>query len=253
MSQIATIDGQSIEAVDFIKYLKLTNQYDSLIEEFLLKRVAVNAAPNEGINTTAEQVQDTADKLRRVLGLHRAKDMLEYLDQQGLEVSDFEEFVSGVTTTKQIRDKVASDEAIDGYYALHEPSFRQADISIIVLHNEDEAKAREIALTLQDIPEDFMAMAIEYSVNEDSAKSGGRMGVVNHSELNDALANAVFNAEAGDIIGPMLDADEMFWQIVMVHDLRASADDDSTRRKIAKVLYEEWLEEASSTVDIKVL
>jgi peptidyl-prolyl cis-trans isomerase D len=253
MTQIASIDGQAVEATDFIKYLKLTNQYDTLIEEFLLRRVAISAAPSENAAATDEQVQDTADKLRRVLGLHKAKDMLEYLDQQGLDVSDFEDFVRGVASVRNINEKVASEDEINGYYAKHEPSFRQADISIIVLHKDDEAKANEIAMTAQDIPEDFMAMAIEHSVDDESVKSGGRMGFVNHNELNDGLANAVFAAEAGDIVGPIPDADESFLQIVMVHEVRASSDDTATRRKIAKALYEEWLEEVSSNVDIKVL
>lgn len=253
MTQIASIDGQAVEALDFIKYLKLTNQYDTLIEEFLLRRVAIAAAPAEDAAATDEQVQDTADKLRRVLGLHKARDMLEYLDQQGLEVSDFEGFVRGVASVRNLNEKVANEEAVNNYYAKHEPSFRQADISIIVLHKDDEAKANEIAMTAQDIPEDFMALAIEHSVDDESVKSGGRMGFVNHSELSDNLANAVFAAQGGDVVGPIPDADETFLQVVMVHEVRASSDDENTRRKIAKMLYEEWLEEVSSNIDIKVL
>lgn len=253
MTHIASIDGEMVEAEDFIKYLKLTDKYDTLIEEFLLRRVAIANAPAEDAVATDEQVQDTADKLRRVLGLHKAKEMLDYLDQQSLEVADFEEFVRGVATIRNLDAKLANNEQIDAYYAKHEPSYRQADISIIVLHKNDEAIANEIAMTVRDIPEDFMALAIEHSLDDDGAKNGGRMGFINHNELNDSLANAVFAAESGDVIGPVPDADGEFLQIVMVHEIKASSDDEDTRRKIAKVLYEEWLEKISSNIDIKVL
>lgn len=251
MAQVAAINGQPVDATDLVKYLKLSGQYDTLIEELLMQRIAVDAAAAEGIKPTPEQVQDSADKLRRVMGLHKAPDMLDYLDSQGLEVSDFERFMTDATTVRQIRAKVASKEAIDGYYALHEPSFRQADISIIVLDRADEDKAREMAMTLRDIPEDFMAMAIEYSIDE-SAKNGGRVGLITHSELNESLANEVFKSDKGGVVGPVLDGEGDFWQIVLVNEIRASNNDDDTRQKIAKVLYEEWLENVSNSVEVTI-
>lgn len=252
MNQIATIDGESVEAADFIKYLKLSGQYDALIEEVLLQRIAVGAAGSEGVAVTEEQVQESADTLRRVMGLHKAKDMLEYLDSQGLDVQDFEKFIYDATLIRQIRGGVASDEAVDGYYSLHEPSFRQADISIIVLERGDEAKANEMAMTLRDIPEDFMPMAIEHSI-DDSAKNGGRVGAINHTDLNESIANEIFKASAGDIVGPVLDGDGEFWQIVQVHELRASKNEPGTRSEISKILYDEWLEKVSENVDVKVM
>ncbi len=80
MAGIVRIDDEVIDTDYFIRTLKLTGQFEGLIEQLVRDRLTVQAAKKQGMRGRAEEVQERADQFRRVRGLHRAADMNSYLD-----------------------------------------------------------------------------------------------------------------------------------------------------------------------------
>jgi hypothetical protein len=75
MTAIVRIDEEVVDVAEFIRLLKLTGQFESLIEQLVRDKLTVHAAKKQGITVSADEIQERADQFRRVRGLHRATDM----------------------------------------------------------------------------------------------------------------------------------------------------------------------------------
>jgi len=64
---------------------------------------------------TEKELQDESDSLRRVFKLHNAKLFNNYLDQNGLTIDNWQDFIDHKLKSKALRNKLASDEAVIKY------------------------------------------------------------------------------------------------------------------------------------------
>src|SRR5438445_7486264 len=94
MTAIVRIDEEVVDVAEFIRVLKLTGQFEGLIEQIVRDKLTVHAAKKQGITVSPEEIQERADQFRRVQGLHRATEMNHYLDVLGVSLDEFEAFVT---------------------------------------------------------------------------------------------------------------------------------------------------------------
>src|SRR4051794_24951219 len=94
MTAIVKIDDEVLEIEDFVKILKLTGQFQGLIEQMVRDKLTVRAAKKQGLVVSAEEIQERADQFRRIQGLHRASDTNHYFDALGISLDDFETFIT---------------------------------------------------------------------------------------------------------------------------------------------------------------
>ena len=175
MTELVRIDDEVITSDDFIKLLKLTGRYDSLMEDILKDKLTVHAGKRQGISIDPEELQERADQLRRVWGLHRAADTNKWLDAKGLSLEDLENFITEMLYHEKVMDQVGDDAAIEAYFNLNSPKFDSMEVSHILV--DSEGKARELMAILEDDPESFPDMAREHSL-ADTKDEGGYIGKV---------------------------------------------------------------------------
>jgi parvulin-like peptidyl-prolyl isomerase len=238
VTDLARINDEVITSEDFIKLLKLTGRYDSLMEDILKDKLAVHAAKRQKIPIQPEELQERADQLRRVWGLHRAADTNKWLDAKGLSLEDLEQFVTEMIYHEKAMEKVADDAAVEAYFNLNSPKFDAIDISHIV--TDSEGKARELLAILEDDPEEFPEMAREHSLS-DTREEGGYIGKVLRGALLPEVEGKVFNAEVGELLGPFPSPDENLYEIFIVNDKRKANLDDETREEVRRIVRDEWL------------
>jgi peptidylprolyl isomerase len=241
MTTVIKIDDESVSAEDFVKYLKLTNEFPDLIDKLIRAKVTVQAAKKQGIQVTSEEVQQSADDFRRYVELNRAKDTQEWMDEMGVNLDDFENFITEQIFKRKVLEKLTTDEAIQEYFKLNSPKFDKADIKRIVV--EGQGKAKELCAMLEDDPESFDEMVKEHSLDDETKATGGLIGNVSRGALPDEVDAKVFNAEAGDIIGPFQIEDEDLYEILQITAFRAAELDDATNVDIGEIIYNEWLAE----------
>ena len=94
MTAIVRIDDEVIGTDDFIRTLKLTGQFEGLIEQLVRDKLTVHAAKRQGIPVAPDEIQERADQFRRIQGLHRAADTNHYLDALGVSLEEFESFIT---------------------------------------------------------------------------------------------------------------------------------------------------------------
>ena len=238
MSAIVRIDDQTIGIEDFVKTLKLNGQFESLVEQLVRDRITVLAAKKRGIALAPDEVQERADQFRRIQGLHRAADMNNYLDALGVTLDEFEAFIVDSLYQEKMMEEVCSDAAVAEYFHLHSPKFDSMEISHILVDSEGTAK--EILACLEDDPDAFADMAVEHSLAE-TREHGGAIGRVLRGSLRGDIEARVFNANAGEVIGPYATPDRSLFEIFRVDARHPAALDEDTAAEVRRLLREEWL------------
>jgi parvulin-like peptidyl-prolyl isomerase len=238
MSGIVRIDDDIIDADYFIRTLKLGGQFEGLVEQMVRDRLTVLAARKQGLAPAPEEVQERADQFRRIQGLHRAADMNHYLDVLGIGLDEFEEFVTDGLCQEKMMAQVCSDQAVEQYFKLNSPRFDSVEISHIVL--DSEGKAKEMMAALAEDPDSFAEMVSEYAVGA-ARENGGAIGKVLRGALGADLEARVFNAAAGDLLGPFPSSDRTLFEIFAVNAKHPAALDEETALEVRRLLREEWL------------
>jgi len=239
MTELVRINDEVVTTDSLIKHLKLNGQYDTIIEDVVREKLTVQAAKKSGIEVSAEDVQQRADQIRRVRGLHRAVDMNRWLDQIGVTVDDLEQFIIHMLYYERMQERIVSDDAVEEYFSLNSPKFDAMVLGHIVV--DSQGKAREILALLEDEPEMFEALARDHSV-ADTAAEGGYIGMVTRGSLTTEIEAKVFHGRAGEVLGPFATPDGSGWEIFMIKARRDANLDDDTRQEIRRRLKEEWLQ-----------
>jgi parvulin-like peptidyl-prolyl isomerase len=238
MTTVVKIDGKAIDLAEFVRVLKLTGQFETLLEQFVRDRLAALGARKAGIQVSEAEIQERADQFRRVRGLHRASDTNKYLDAMRVSVEEFEAFIANSVYQEKMLGKVCSEQAVQGYFKLNSPKFDSIEVSHIVL--DSEAKAKEMIAVLRDDPDSFEEMAREHSIAETREK-GGLLGRVLRGSLRSDVEAKVFNAAAGDLLGPFASGDRTAFEIFRVNRKHPARLDPDTGTEVRRLLREEWL------------
>jgi parvulin-like peptidyl-prolyl isomerase len=238
MTAIVRIDDEVIGIDGFVRTLKLTGQFEGLIEQLVRERLMVRAAKKQGIRVSPDEIQERADQFRRVKGLHRAIDTNRHLDGLGVSLDEFEAFITDGLYQEKMMEQVCSQKAVNEYFKLNSPKFESIEVSHIVL--DAEGKAKEMMSLLRDDPDCFAEMAREHSIAS-TREHGGAIGKVLRGSLKSDVEAKVFNAAAGDLLGPFPSPDRSFYEIFAVNSKNPAVLDEETAAEIRRLLREEWL------------
>ncbi len=238
MTAIVSIDDEVIGTDEFIRTLKLSGQFESLVDQMVRDRLAVRAAKKQRIALNEAEIQERADQFRRIRGLHRAADTNRYLDARGVTLDEFESFISDSLYLEKVMNHVCSDDAVSKYFQRNAAKFECIEVSHMVL--EGEGKAKEMMSVLQDDPECFAEMAMEHSI-ADTRERGGSIGKVLRGSLRADIEAKVFNAAVGELIGPFASADRKTFEIFRVDGKCQASLDDDTTGEVRRRVREEWL------------
>jgi parvulin-like peptidyl-prolyl isomerase len=238
MTAIVRIDDEVVGTEEFVRRLKLTGQFESLIEEVVRDTLTVVTAKKRGIAVATEEIQERADQFRRVRGLHRATDMNRYLDALAVSLDEFEAFVMDSLYREKMMEQVCSAKAVEQYFKLNSPKFDSIEVSHIVL--DTEGKAKEMVALLRDDPTSFADMAREHSIAS-TREQGGVIGKVLRGSLRTDVEAKVFSAAVGDLLGPFPSSDRSVYEIFLVNAKKPAVLDEETAAEVRRLLREEWL------------
>jgi peptidylprolyl isomerase len=235
---VVRIDDEVVDLEQFVRILKLSGQFDGLLDQVVRERLAVRAAKKQRIAVSPEDVQARADQFRRARGLHRAADTNRYLDRLGVSLDEFESFITDGLYQERMMERVCSAEAVEAYFGLNSPKFDAIEVSHIVV--DAEGTAKELVSILKEDPASFAEMAREHSLAE-TRERGGHIGKVLRGSLKSDVEAKVFNAAVGEVLGPFAAADKSFYEIFLVSAKQPGVLDDDTAGEVRRLLREEWL------------
>ena len=198
---------------------------DDLISELLVK----DRADRLGITITDPEIKEAVARLKEQYGIKTDQQFEDSLRQSGMTRTDMEARLRDTLLTNKVfskelrgRDEMTDKDLRDRYdrekehYRLPERAHLRA---IIVTKPDEPAAAAKAEQRVNQIAQDARVAPdfgkFAASVPENAMKDkGGDMGEVARGELLPDLDKAVFNAQAGDIIGPI--ATKSGWHILKV-------------------------------------
>ena len=93
-----------------------------------------------------------------------------------------------------------------------------------------------IEITEEDA--DFHSLARKHSLDESTKYAGGYIGWITRQELSPEEAAKVFNAEAGEVLGPF--SVEKNFQLIFIEEARRAELSDNLKNVIRERIYDEW-------------
>jgi len=236
------IGQQKISDGDVLKRLKITGLFNEALGSLVRDRAAQQAAATAGVSVSDDELQAAFDDFRCSLDLHKAADTTGWIEAQGLSVEDVEDYLETGLLRQKLAEKLVTDEQVDADYAQNPKQFEFARVSHIVV--ADKGAGEELVMSIREDGEDFAAVARKHSVDEATRVGGGYRGLVtrgNTQGLADDVADRIFSAEVGEVVGPF-ESDDTYC-IVRVEENGRRPLDDELRASIRASLCEQMLAE----------
>jgi len=225
---------------EIIRLLSPTGQADAVLKNAIKFHEAQKKANEMGLSFTDEELQQFADNFRKLHGLITAEDTYSFLKRYGLTEDDFEQFCERSLLMAHLKDQLSDKQTVEEFFVNNRGDFDEARISVIVVR--DKNLADEIVLQVTEEGEDFHALARKHSIDASTKYAGGYVGPIRRRMLSQTTAAKVFNALAGDIIGPF--NREGIFQLILVEDIKKAELNDSASEEIKERLFDEWFSQA---------
>ena len=222
---------------DVVRFLELTGQSHSIFNQIIMHKEVVKKAAELGIEISDEQLQQFADNFRSLKGLYSAQEMFDFLDKSGLTEDDFEAFCEASILVADLKDHMAEAKKVEEYFINNRSEFDFVRISVIAVG--EEGLANEIAMRVTEDGEDFHALARQYSTDGATKFSGGYVGIVSRNMVSPEIAAKVFNADAGELLGPF--QKEAYQQLIWVEEVIKPELNDRVKEMIKERIFAQWV------------
>ena len=228
----------NISSEEVMKFLALTSQSQKIFFEAIKYKEVMKKSKELGLSVSDEQLQQFADDYRAIRGLYSGDEMLNFLKGNGLTEDDFEAFCEASALMAALKNHLATEKKIEEHFINNRSEFDLARISIIIV--KEETLADEILIQVNEEGEDFHKLARKHSIDEPTKYSGGYVGLVSRRMLSPEVSAKVFNAKAGDILGPFAFERENLFQLILVEEVVKGQLNDEVRETIKERILGEW-------------
>jgi parvulin-like peptidyl-prolyl isomerase len=223
------------------------------------------------VNEEIERIKDQIVQQAQAQGMNvgREEAFQQALEQAGITEEQLRAQIREQLPVQKVQARVASDvQASQGeverfYEENKELQFttpEQRCARHILFNKDQREKAEEVKGQLQN-GADFAELAKEYSQDPGSAENGGDLGCVGKGETVPSFEKAIFNANEGEIVGPV--ESEFGYHVIEVTEIRAKStqplsevesqirDQLSTDEQAEK--FSAWVQEQREQRDVKYL
>jgi parvulin-like peptidyl-prolyl isomerase len=169
---------------------------DISIEEMLVRQYAAQ----NGMSNSDDELQIAADEHRYQRGLESVEKIHQWIEINHQTIISMQNGIDIQLLRNKVRNSIP-DREIAAYFAEHQLDFDRVDLYSIRLDDED--KANELYASITEDGADFHLLAMKYSVDEDTKLKAGYVGRMSRNDLSGDIAAEVFNAQAGEVVGPL--------------------------------------------------
>jgi foldase protein PrsA len=188
------------------------SEYDALktqVMQFLIQAAWVQQeAEKQDINVSDKEIkQSFEDQKKQAFPTDKAYN--EFLKSSGMSEQDIlfrvklDQLQQKLTQKVTEESKKVSDDEVQAYYDKNKKRFAQPerrDLLVVLTKTEAQAEAAEKAL---EDGQSWKAVVKKYSIDEASKAQGGKLPAVSKGQQEKALDNAYFEAEKGEVSGPV--------------------------------------------------
>ncbi|MDZ8188409.1 MAG: peptidylprolyl isomerase [Nostoc sp. ChiSLP02] len=227
---------------DVIAYLRYSHKIAEYAVLAARDRFILNICQEFDLTVTDEELQIAGDKFRLEHKLLGVSETLAWLQQQQISVEDWSQGIRLELLTNKLKEYLFGD-AVDAHYLSNRKDYQRVALSQILVSNLTEAQ--KVMYAIQESNESFCVLAIEYSKGKQSKQNGGFVGVRFLSELMPEITQAISQAKAGEVIGPI--NTKLGYHILRVEKC-FPAEFSEIRKQVLDSLFQDWLQTNTRTV-----
>lgn len=233
----AVLGDLTLTLSDWLRCLHQRAQLLPLLREGAVEQFLLHQARQVGLSVSVEELQAAVDAFRRRHGLTSAEQTHAWLSARRLSVNDFEDTLERDLLIEKLKNHLTRDRSA-GHFEAHQADYARARLRLILVGRED--LARELSHQIRDEGSDFAGLARAHSLHP-SREAGGQVGTFFRRQMAPALAEAVFAARAGDVVGPLASAQG--FQLVLVEELLPAQLNPELASLIRQELFDAWVRE----------
>jgi parvulin-like peptidyl-prolyl isomerase len=226
----------SVTPEEILKFLALNGQSSSLLAEIIKNKEVLKKAKELNIEVSDDELQKFADSYRAAHGLYTSEETVAFLENNGLTEEDFEQFCEQNLLISAVKDKLADKNKINENFVNNRSAYDRVRISMIVV--ADENLANEIFMEITEEDADFHALARKHSLDEMTKFAGGYIGWITRQALPPESSAKVFNAEAGEVLGPF--PVEKNFQLIFLEEVKRAEMSENLKEVIKDRIFDEW-------------
>lgn len=241
------IGEDTLTIKEVIAYLKSSGGFGQFLSTILREHIVSKEIQMREFCPLDTDVEQFILDFRLQNGIAERGAFEQWLKDNQLSYEKFREQAIKGLNFQKLREKLTQDK-IEPFFAEKGSRFDRLVLSRLVVENG--GLATKIAEILRQDASQFKTLVLEYSIAEDRVLDG-RMGVFPREDVPTQLQSELEGKVIGDIIGPIV-VDGLYCFFKLDQLLSAELD-DSMRREIQDVLFEEWLREKMQGSNLQML
>lgn len=242
-STLVTVNGNDISTPEAVRRdIMHDNEFlKGAIQELLIREYA----EENGIHNTDEELQVAADEMRYMRGLESREETLQWLDNTNQTIASVQNGLDYQILRNKVRNSIPEDE-MRAYFADHKVDFHSVDLYSIRVDSRQVAE--ELYAQIAEDGASFHELAIEYSTDETTAPAGGYAGRLTRDDVTAEIEAAVFDADAGDLVGPM--ETEKGWNLFLVKEVHEPSFED-VKDRVQLDMFSDLLAKLKAEADVE--
>lgn len=235
MVDFSTISLENQEIVDF---LKRNLRLELIYKEILYQKIVDQAAQERSLDVKAEEIQAEIDRICYENRFDHPSKLLAWLTEQMITLSDLEQGISEQLLAQKLARHLFASE-VQNLFSQHRSDFEQVLIYRITVPYEH--LAYELFYQIEEEEISFFEAAHIYGMDESCRLYCGYEGKQQRRELKPEIAEILFHAQVGEVIGPLKTSDntyELFW----IDDFISPELTPVLFEDILNQMFQEWIE-----------
>lgn len=202
MSVLMTVNDGALTVEEALRHSLLDNAASRWLSELVDRELLRQYAASQSIFIGDEELQRAADAMRYDRGLTTSAQTLEWVSAHGQTLESAQAELEALLRRNRIAGSIPESE-IESFYGE-----RAADLEHVLLFSIRVASEAEAEALLRRLKagEQFPALAAAHSVDPVTRAAGGWVGKLRRGEMAPEIADAVFRAAPGSLVGPLLTA-----------------------------------------------
>lgn len=227
---------------DILAYLRRSHKISEIAASAEHEALILALCEQRSITVSEEELQAGGNEFRLKHKLLGASETLAWLQEQRITVEDWTQGIRAALLIKNLKEHLFG-ASVDGHYLSNRKDYRRIALSQILVR--DLTDALKIVSRLQEDKAAFCALAIEYSKGQQSKEKGGFAGIHFLSKVMPEIAQAIYEAKEGDVIGPL--ETKLGYHIIKIEKWLPVELNESVREEILESLFRAWLREQSAS------
>ncbi len=234
---MANLSSIPLEIPEIIDFLKRAIRLKEVHQEVIHQRIVHRVAQERGLVITPTEIQRELERFFYEQRFAHPVDVADWLAEQLITRADLEARIyEKLLTDKLARDLFAHE--IQEFFARNPDEFEQVLLYKITVPYE--SLAQEILYQILEEEISFYEAAHLYNINEVDRLYCGYEGKQLRRTLDPEIAELLFNASIGEVIGPLKSSTETY-ELFLVDDFFTSELTNEVYEGLLNQMLQEWL------------